>query len=182
MSDSRDQLVDFVAEVRKMDLVDVDEAHIVQNLQEENLEYITYSEFRQWSHGPSFGESHLQQEHLDPFGSKKDMPERFVDAKKFLHGVKVQHPCFTTSAHDIGFKKPNQVDMPVKWRGKEVSLRTAPLQIRINDHFVSQGDFTRDFEMKEPGKNAITVNNYVNRGLRTNKTFSKVHRDFDIDW
>ena len=45
-----------------------------------------------------------------------------------------------------------------------------------------QGVFTRDFEMKEPGKNTITVNNYVNRGLRTNKTFSKVHKEFDIDW
>jgi hypothetical protein len=45
-----------------------------------------------------------------------------------------------------------------------------------------QGDFTRDFEMKEPGKSTITVNNFVNRGLRTNKTFSKVHREFDIDW
>jgi hypothetical protein len=53
--------------------------------------------------------------------------------------------------------------MPVKWRGKE-------------------GTFTRDFEMNEPGKNTITVNNYRNRGLRTCKTFSKVHHDLDIDF
>jgi hypothetical protein len=38
----RDQLVDFVAEVRKMDIVPVDEAYIVQNLQADQLEEITY--------------------------------------------------------------------------------------------------------------------------------------------
>ena len=56
-----------------------------------------------------------------------------------------------------------QVDMPLKWRGKE-------------------GVFTKDFEMNEPGKSTITVNNYRNLGLRTCKTYSKVHRDLDMDF
>ena len=77
--------------------------------------------------------------------------------------IKVQHPCFTTTGHDLGCKKPQQVDMPVKWRGKE-------------------GVFTRDFEMNEPGKTTITVNNYRDRGLRTCKTYSKVHNSLDVDF
>ena len=116
----RDLLVDFVAEVRKMDVVFVDEAHIVHNLQQGNLEYITFQEFKTWSKGPSSQEANLQEAGLDPFGNQGGLPERFANAKKFVHNVKVQHPCFTTSSHDIGIKKPNQVDMPVKWRGKEV--------------------------------------------------------------
>lgn len=36
-----DQLVDFVAEVRKMDIVPVDEAYIVAQLQQSDLEEIT---------------------------------------------------------------------------------------------------------------------------------------------
>lgn len=81
-----DQLVDYVAEVRKMDIVPVDEvyevvrrgnspspsvlplpalwirlsdltcphtqANIVQCLQEEQLESITFAQFRDWAHGP----------------------------------------------------------------------------------------------------------------------------------
>ncbi len=45
-----------------------------------------------------------------------------------------------------------------------------------------QGTFTRDFEMSEPGKSSITINAYRNRSLRTNKTYSKVHTDFDVDF
>ena len=103
-----------------MDVVYVDEAHIVQNLQEGNLEFITYSEFKKWSSGPSSERSESQGPDIDPFGSKGGLPQRFTDAKSFVHGAKVQHPCFTTAAHDIGIKRPNQVDMPNKWRGKEV--------------------------------------------------------------
>jgi hypothetical protein len=103
-----------------MDVVYVDEAHIVQNLQEGNLEFITYSEFKKWSSGPSSERSESQGHDIDPFGSKGGLPQRFADAKSFVHGAKVQHPCFTTAAHDIGIKRPNQVDMPNKWRGKEV--------------------------------------------------------------
>ena len=100
----------------------MDEAHIVQNLQEGNLEFITFSEFKKWSCGPSSEQAELQAAGIDPFGNKGGLPQRFEDAKSFVHSAKVQHPCFTTAAHDIGIKRPNQVDMPVKWRGKEVCL------------------------------------------------------------
>ena len=99
----------------------------------------------------------------DPFGNSSLVPMRFRDAETFESKVKVQHPCYTTTGHDIGIKRPSQVDMPVKWRGKE-------------------GVFTTDFVMQEPGKMAVSINNYTNRGLRTNKTYSKVHRDFDVDF
>ena len=191
-SNSRDQLVDFVAEVRKMEVIFVDEAHIVQNLQEGNLEFISFGEFKNWSQGPSGNRSpEASSGGPDPFGSKGSLPERFSDVKNISHSVKIQHPCFTTSAHDVGMKRPNQVDMPVKWRGKEVNDKSHPVSIYFNQKnsqgfliciLFFQGDFTRDFEMKEPGKNTITVNNFVNRGLRTNKSYSRVHREFDIDW
>ena len=45
-----------------------------------------------------------------------------------------------------------------------------------------QGVFTTDFVMSEPGKMAVTINNYKNRGLRTNKTRSKVHKEYDVDF
>ena len=77
----------------------------------------------------------------DPFGNSSIVPDRFANATSFTSNIKVQHPCFTTTAHDLGCKKPQQVDMPVKWRGKE-------------------GTFTRDFEMNEPGNSTMTVNNY----------------------
>ena len=99
----------------------------------------------------------------DPFGNTNYVPERFVGEQRVTHKAKAQHPCYTTSAHELGIKAPSQVDMPVKWRGKE-------------------GTFTRGYEMSEPGNTAVTVNNYVNRSLRTNKTVSKVHKDFDVDW
>jgi Ca2+-binding EF-hand superfamily protein len=38
-----DQLVNYVAEVRKMDIVPIDEAYIVAQLQEGELEEITYA-------------------------------------------------------------------------------------------------------------------------------------------
>jgi hypothetical protein len=46
----------------------------------------------------------------------------------------------------------------------------------------SQGVFTQDFCMNEPGNATITINNYQNRGLRTNQTTSKVHRELDVDF
>jgi len=114
-----DQLVDYVAEVRKMDIVPVDEANIVQCLQEEQLESITFAQFREWCHGPG-GEQQDEREvgTKDPFGNSSIVPERFANASTFTSNIKVQHPCFTTTAHDLGCKRPQQVDMPVKWRGK----------------------------------------------------------------
>jgi hypothetical protein len=116
-----------------MDVVYVDEAHIVHNLQENNLEFITFSEFKMWSSGP-LGQKSLPENRatvIDPFGGMGGLPQRFVDAKSFVHGAKVQHPCFTTAAHDIGIKRPNQLDMPVKWRGKEVcQIRNKPIVVR----------------------------------------------------
>merc|ERR1719199_54741 len=159
-----DQLVDFVAEVRKMDVVPVDEANIVRNLQEGSLDAISFAQFREWCHGPE-GEQKdgSAPVTLDPFGNKSVVPARFENANNWTSNIKVQHPCFTTTAHEIGCKRPQQVDMPLKWRGKE-------------------GVFTKDFEMNEPGKSTITVNNYRNLGLRTCKTYSKVHRDLDMDF
>ena len=122
-----------------------------------------YEQFKEWSYGPDGPEEEPPVVQKDPFGNSNIVPQRFANSDGFTHNSKVQHPCFTTTAHDIGIKKPQQVDMPVKWRGKE-------------------GTFTRDFEMQEPGKASISINNYNNRGLRTNKTFSKVHTDLDIDF
>ncbi len=98
-----------------------------------------------------------------------------------MHNVKVQHPCFTTTAHEIGQKKPQAVDMPVKWGGKEVSRkqRRQPAESATNqlpaateynpppcgpelrlDFIVLdlQGNFTQDFIMQEPGKASISIN------------------------
>eukprot|EP00283_Hemiselmis_rufescens_P009714 CAMPEP_0173419376 /NCGR_PEP_ID=MMETSP1357-20121228/1247_1 /TAXON_ID=77926 /ORGANISM="Hemiselmis rufescens, Strain PCC563" /LENGTH=185 /DNA_ID=CAMNT_0014382013 /DNA_START=30 /DNA_END=587 /DNA_ORIENTATION=- len=158
-----DQLVDFVAEVKKMDIVAVDEAFIVQRLQDSEAEQITLEQFKDWSCGPDGFVDEVEHDTKDPFGNSSLVPKRFVDAEVFRSNVKVQHPCYTTTGHDIGIKRPSQVDMPVKWRGKE-------------------GVFTTDFVMSEPGKMAVTINNYTNRGLRTNKTYSKVHKEFDIDF
>jgi len=47
----RDQLVDFVAECKKMDIVPVDEGYIVSRLQESELESITFEQFQDWSQG-----------------------------------------------------------------------------------------------------------------------------------
>ena len=158
-----DQLVDFVAEVRKMDIVPVDEAYIVGQLQQEELEEITFEQFKEWSQAGREPEDDAVEEQKDPFGNSNIVPSRFSDATQFVANTKVQHPCFTTTAHDLGIKKPQQVDMPVKWRGKE-------------------GAFTLDFCMNEPGNTSITINKYVNRGLRTNKTTSKVHTELDVDF
>lgn len=158
-----DQLVDFVAEVRKMDIVPVDEGYIVQNLQNDQLEEISFEQFKTWSCGPDDTVAHEEEVMRDPFGNTNIVPNRFMDASSFVHNAKVQHPCFTTTSHEIGQKKPQQVDMPVKWGGKE-------------------GHFTQDFVMQEPGKASISINAYVNRGLRTNKTYSKVHTELDIDF
>ena len=140
------------------------QANIVRNLQAGQMESITFAQFRDWCHGPE-GEQKDDRPVAtkDPFGNSSIVPDRFANCNQWTSNRKVQHPCFTTTAHELGYKAPKQVDMPVKWRGKE-------------------GTFTRDFEMNEPGKNTITVNNYRNRGLRTCKTFSKVHHDLDIDF
>jgi hypothetical protein len=47
----RDQLVDFVSECKKMDIVPVDEGYIVSRLQESELESITFEQFQDWSQG-----------------------------------------------------------------------------------------------------------------------------------
>ena len=43
--------MNFVAEVKKMDIVSVDEAHIVSMLQENDAEQISFEQFKAWSHG-----------------------------------------------------------------------------------------------------------------------------------
>jgi hypothetical protein len=118
------------------------QTNIVQRLQERQLECITFPQFRDWCHGPD-GEQREEKPVAtkDPFGNSSLVPDRFSDVAQWTSSIKAQHPCFTTTAHDLGARKPQQVDMPVKWRGK-------------------QGEFTRDFEMNEPGKSTITVNNY----------------------
>ena len=159
-----DQLVDFVAEVRKMDIVPVDEANIVAQLQAGQVESINFAQFRDWCHGPDGEQKDDTPEvTVDPFGNKSSVPSRFENAGAWASNIKVQHPCYLTTAHELGGKRPQQVDMPNKWRGKA-------------------GVFTRDFEMNEPGKATITVNNYRNRGLRTAKTYSKVHPSLDFDF
>mmetsp|Transcript_34560 Transcript_34560/g.108343 ORF Transcript_34560/g.108343 Transcript_34560/m.108343 type:complete len:147 (-) Transcript_34560:493-933(-) len=146
-----------------MDIIDIDETYIVEKLQEGQLEQINFEQFKEWSQGPNNASEQVIQGNVDPYGNNSVLPRRFADASLHKSNVKIQHPCFTTTAHDIGFKKPQQVDMPVKWRGKE-------------------GVFTREFEMREPGKTGITVNTYVDRGLRTGKTKSKVHKELDVDF
>jgi len=65
---------------------------------------------------------------------------RFSDATQFVANTKVQHPCFTTTSHDLGIKKPQQVDMPVKWRGKEVPAPHPPALPRVSScSFLSHG-------------------------------------------
>lgn len=109
-----------MAEVRKMEIIPIDEGYMVQKLQENEAERISLAQFKEWSAGPDAKIEEEVEDKKDPFGNSSRVPERFTDSTAFHGKVKVQHPCYTTTSHDIGIKKPSQVDMPVKWRGKEV--------------------------------------------------------------
>eukprot|EP00287_Rhodomonas_sp_CCMP768_P002651 CAMPEP_0196727732 /NCGR_PEP_ID=MMETSP1091-20130531/8644_1 /TAXON_ID=302021 /ORGANISM="Rhodomonas sp., Strain CCMP768" /LENGTH=191 /DNA_ID=CAMNT_0042070389 /DNA_START=11 /DNA_END=586 /DNA_ORIENTATION=- len=164
-----DQLVAFVAEVRTMNIIEFDESNVVNEMMKRDAEQISFEEFKQWSNSEtakaaatgetSGGEAAVIE---DPFGPATALPDRFQTAQGFTHLAKEQHPCYTTAAHDIGFKKPRDPDMPLKWSGRA-------------------GEFTDTFIVNEPGK-GLQVNTYVDRGLRTSKTRSNVHEAFDVDW
>ncbi len=125
-----------MAEVRKMEIIPIEESFIVQKLQENEAERITFAQFKEWSAGPDAQVEEEVEDKKDPFGNSSRVPDRFKDATAFHGKVKVQHPCYTTTAHDIGIKNPSQVDMPVKWRGKEVCGRIPfipPVMVHLQD-------------------------------------------------
>eukprot|EP00960_Hanusia_phi_P053573 762163-Hanusia_phi.AAC.3 len=47
----RDELVRFVEELKKMEIISIDETYIVEKLQEGQLENITFEQFKEWSQG-----------------------------------------------------------------------------------------------------------------------------------
>ncbi|EKX38666.1 hypothetical protein GUITHDRAFT_144059 [Guillardia theta CCMP2712] len=63
-----DDLVLYVAEVRKMGIVEIDEANVVNEMMKLDAEYITFDEFKTWS---SFASKDQQdtQVFVDPFGN-----------------------------------------------------------------------------------------------------------------
>jgi hypothetical protein len=66
--------------------------------------------------------------------------------------------------------------------GRQGAMQGAAALTAVAAGCTLQGVFTQDFCMNEPGNATITINNYQNRGLRTNQTTSKVHRELDVDF
>jgi len=99
--------------------------------------------------------------------SKEDghiVPGRFQQVVGFHdYSVTSQHPCYTTSSRDLGKKKPQVVDMPLRWHG-------------------AAGHFTKEFEMNVPGAKAVEVNQYRCRSLNVMQTKSKVHTSLDLPY
>jgi hypothetical protein len=153
----------YVAEVKKMGLVEVDESKIVSELMKKDADRISFVEFKLWTQSAAEKEQESKQAEVftDPFGNTNVLPERFAPTTVFKYNKKAEHPCFTTTYNEIG-KAPGEMEMPNKWRGKK-------------------GDFTTDFVVIEPGQ-GLTISTYRDRGLRTAKTRSNVHPSLDIDF
>jgi len=158
-----DELVLYVAEVKKTGLIEVDEGNIVNELMKRDADTIGFEELKEWTQSPSesLKEAQKQDVQTDPFGNTNVLPERFEPDTVFNYRKKGQHPCFTTTSNDLG-KAPGPMEFPTKWRGRK-------------------GEFTDGFIVCEPGT-GLAINTYHDRGLRTNKTRSNVHKTLDVDF
>ncbi|KAF5826518.1 hypothetical protein DUNSADRAFT_2830 [Dunaliella salina] len=84
------------------------------------------------------------------YGVRDELPLRFRDPSTLRHKPKIQHPVFTTTANEIGLRKPDVTNLPDVYAG-------------------SAGGFTKTF----------TGGPYRNEALVTSTTKSKVHRLLD---
>ena len=155
-----EDLKDMIQRATRMSTLKVDGDHVLERAAQQEGR-CTWQEFASWSKGNSVVEPEVERR------AKEEghiMPGRFTNHENFHdYGVKEQHPCYLTTAHDFGRKRPQIVDMPVRWHG-------------------AAGQFTKDFEMRVPGGQSVSINNFRNRSLRTMDNRSRVHKELDTPY
>lgn len=184
------KLETFIAEFEKMKLVEMDLECVwnkAADLHDAGIDEMTWPEFKSAARGLSevVEEEVVKRSKEDG----KEMPDRFLHPDEFRYEVakqvfgektfflvlilffSQQHPCYNTSAHQIG-RKPTSVDMPMRWHGLFHLMRVL---FALNRFFFagSSGAFSQTFEVDTPGR-GVTINLYRNRGLKTSKTYSKI--------